>query len=219
MTNANKPLNKVIPQYTQAEAQVRTDNFIAPDGAWTRLVNAKNNLVFMVEDYLESTESPYPGMSKEHIADLLVGHCGLRGEYGNSVETMIGMLLKENWMDEPLDARLEQVVASFDKRSELTKESGVGPALATERGGLELDAQGQPAEIKSQALHRCALDVERWLQHNQDRLPKGRADYIAENLDDYRTALAEVEEYLAYSRDYMAQRMETRLQKNNDRQV
>jgi len=195
--------------------------FLAEDGPWKKLIAAKVALEEPLARYVNSPEYRAGGntrkpryatnphradLTAEESAEMLIGHTGLNGEYGNAVQSMINIFLdpKGSFSKGPILKKLDPVVKAFDVKSQL---SGlVRTGLAEKSGALKKDASGAVIyqESKIEALWRCADTIEQWVKANPDVIAKEDQALIAKNLADYRAALPEVLAFADQARQFVA---------------
>ena len=225
------PKNKVAAEYTHAKVQARTDEFLADDGPWARLINAKEALIRTIDPYnrmlidpadhvpvpnaediekdlLFKADSPYEKLNWHQWNDLMLVNYGLRGEFGNATQMFVEWTLRERMLDETLYKAIKKTVAAFDASSQLCSvDNDASRKLIEGMGGFERDAQGKAKETKLQAIARCGDNVERWLEHNP-QLPEDKKAELTKELADYRQATAEVADYMSFAKEYLKERNE-----------
>ena len=231
MTVKPKPENKVVAEYSHAKVQARTDAFLASDGPWEHLVNAKNALLKTIDPYnrmlvdptqhdphpnaedidkdlLFNTDSPYKKLNWHQWNNLMLVNYGLRGEFGNSTQMIVDWTLRGRSLDETLYKAIQKTITTFDASSQLCSVNNEESRKLIEgMGGFELDANGNAKETKFEAIKRCGDNVQRWLEHNP-QLPEDKKANLMKELADYRHATSEVANYIGFAKEYLNERAE-----------
>lgn len=164
----------------------------AEDGAWEKLVLAQETLVKLVEQQLNlpGRVPVYPAFDAYDTHNLLLSHCGLKGEFLNGPDGVLG-LYRSNIL--PLNDTVKKFLEEFDRPG-----SSQLSGLHGHQFGNKLP-RDVSTESSHQAMTRCADEVEKWLAVNAE-VPETVRQDITATLAEYRAHLSEVVEFVAVAR-------------------
>jgi hypothetical protein len=127
--------------------------------------------------------------------DRIRGHLGLMGEWGNGLGQLI-LTHRDSYSLQKTDSlinRVRGILSGARSGSQLNR------ALAN--GTYDAPVK----ETSRQAMDRIAADYRRWMQINADVITPEARGLMENHLENYRSALAEIDEWLDYMQGYAGQ--------------
>lgn len=136
-------------------------------------------------DVQYATKPHLGAIPEEDYYDMLFGHNGLTGEFGNGVGAIHYMRDVQN------SAMLDRFLKIFAEG--IAGDSCLVKSPQSVNMGQRL---GIVNENKLDALFRCERELRKWVDVNQDTLQPGQTAKFNELLDTYAKALAETKTYI-----------------------
>lgn len=168
--------------------------------AWEQFEGAANRLISLLDKHLDD-DKLYPGLPAEQSRLLLIGHSGLKPEFGNGIGFFATSLTTPS-RRYTFDDRLRMLVNKLTGLSQLA--NGHQEPLQPLHGYLV--AHNLEAETGRDALWRCADHIMAWSEANCSRLsPETKAE-IREAATEYCHAYPEVIAFLGRAEAYLSDR-------------